>query len=145
MSKKIIPDNDLTIGESMATTFGEVIDSECIACGRMFASSKILIADPVSTVRKHIGLCPHHQNAVDNGLVVMVALNPDTPKYDSGKVDPHKLMRTGRVAELTGPIYTYLFEQDPPPHGIVFTNDDVVDGLERIKDQVTHLDGSPVE
>lgn len=136
--KKVIPESDVTIGESMARpkTYGNVKDAQCLACGKSYSLSKILLQDPVAPSAVTLGLCALHQAEVDNGYVHLVAVDQGSPKYPSGQIDPYQVKRLGALVAMTQSMFTKIFLQPPPEHGVVFVNMDVVETIKTLKDDL---------
>lgn len=137
--KKVIPDSDITIGESMATTYGAVKDARCLACGVSYSLSKILLQDPCAPSAVIIGLCAKHQYDVDNGYVHLIGVDQGSPKMPNGRIDPHQVMRTGSGAQLTVNTYLRIFEQEVPELGVVFVNEAVLLKLKDLHNNIVKL------
>ena len=135
--KKVIPDSDITIGESMATTYGAIKDARCLACGVSYSLSKILLQDPCAPSAVIIGLCAKHQRDVDNGYVHLIGVDQGSPKMPNGRIDPHQVMRTGSGAKMPVNTYLRIFEQTSYPElGVIFVNEAV---LLKLKDLHSNL------
>lgn len=141
MMKKIIPDNDPTIGESMATTYGTVKDARCLACGVSYSLSKILLQDPCAPSAVMLGLCAKHQRDVDNGYVHLIGVDQGSPKMASGRIDPHQVIRTGSGAQLSRQAYVNIFEQKVPELGVIFVNEAVLLKLKDLQSNLVKLAG----
>ena len=137
--KKVIPDSDITIGESMATTYGAVKDARCLACGVSYSLSKILLQDPCAPSAVIIGLCAKHQRDVDNGFVHMIGVDQGSPKMPNGRVDPHQVIRTGSGAKVTAHMYMWIFEQKVPELGVIFVNEAVLLKLKDLHSNIVKL------
>lgn len=107
----------------------------CVACGNIYDTNSILLHKRLAQVLdRHtvtgFGMCAAHQKVVDDGYVIMVAVDPTKSVVRGGdKVKPGDVYRTGELAYIKAEAYDRIISVPRPPGGVCFVHPEVLELL----------------
>ena len=77
------------------------------------------------------GLCEKHQNFVDDGYIILVAIE----NQPEGAVDPGDVERTGSIAYLRESAWEHLFDAPTPINKLAFVEQEVLTMLKEMQEE----------
>lgn len=104
----------------------------CKVCCERFDTGSLLLDQRLRPVFEHFtttgwGLCPKCLKLKDDGYVALVGCKNSPPE---GKMlGPEEADRTGNIAHVRLTAWASIFNVPPPPEGIAFCGDDVIEIL----------------
>ena len=111
----------------------------CIACGKRFDTGSILLSrrldrDIPRAVATGWGLCPEHRQKVDEGYVILVALDPakSSIKESTETVRPADACRTGDMVYVKNAAFDRVFNVARPQEGVAFVEPEVIAMLKQM-------------
>ena len=107
----------------------------CVVCGKQFDTGSILLDQRFrKKFDRHTvtgwGMCADDLEMKTKGFTALVGIDEEkTDRQPGGNINPGDAYRTGSVAHLSGDVFKNIFSQDPPPGGLAFVPDAVIDML----------------
>lgn len=103
----------------------------CIVCGQTYDTNALLLDQRLrQRFDRHTvtgwGMCTEHQKLKDDGYIALIGCDETKMEASNNNIQPEDAYRTGEIAHIRADAFPRIFNSQPPTHGVVFCDREVI-------------------